>query len=348
MSVEVRAPVTGTYQFFSSGFGVQGSNAGNMAVITKRLLHRNDISSSVLGFGLSLPTGTNVSGNVDDVGYSFQNEATHIVPYLGYLRTPNDRSFFHAFLTGDVAANGNPIFASTIGQSSIELGTLTPQSLMSIDVGMGRWLYRDSQAPVVTGIASMLEFHYTTTLSDADEIGSVIDTTILEFGNRRNRSDVLNITAGIHVELGQDTSLRVAAALPITEDPDRDFDAEVVAQFIHRFGVTQTRGRYRGSGALDRLWERGVPRNAAGPGTTYFFSDAIPPRQVAPAGSVVQQRPTKELAPVVDASVKPPRSLDVQQVPRVQQASAESQSRLTPKRRTHSALQSAWRPDRNL
>lgn len=250
-SLEIRAPVVGNYQFFSEDFGVRGSNAGNVSVITKQLLTNTQTSSSVVGLGLNLPTGSDVSGNVSDVGYVIQNEAFHFVPYLGFLSAPNDLSFYHAFCSIDVPSTGDPILASAIGQNNELLGKLTRQTLLAIDVSAGRWLYRDQSAPTLTGLATMLEFHYTTSLTDADQIGSVIDTILLEFGNQRHRFDVLNMSFGLHFEFNIDTSIRVAGSFPLREDPDRDFDAEVLVQLIHKFGTTQSRPRK--SGVADLL-----------------------------------------------------------------------------------------------
>ena len=115
-------------------------------------------------------------------------------------------------------------------------------------------MYRADDAPMLTGLASMIELHYTTTLQDADQIGSVVDTTLLEFSNGRNRSDVLNLTAGFHFEFARDTAFRVAGVFPLREDPDRDFDAEFVAQVVHRFGSVQSRARPTNSSPMLGSW----------------------------------------------------------------------------------------------
>ena len=242
-SLEVRVPISGTYQFFSNDFGVRGSNAGDIALISKFLLTRTENFSSVVGLGLNLPTGTDVAGNIRDVGYTVQNETVHFVPYFATLYAPGPFTFHHFFVSGDYAANGNPVFASSFGDSNQLIGKLTDQTLLSFDYSMGRWLVRNPNSRGLTGVAAMAELHYVTTVTDADQIGTVIDTTLVEFGNNRNRSDVLNATIGLHFEYNLDTSLRVGVAFPLKEQPDRDFDAELLVQFIHRFGARQSRTR---------------------------------------------------------------------------------------------------------
>jgi len=238
-SMEVRMPVTGTYQDAIPGFSVAGQNAGNLGLIYKMLLTRTDTWSSVIGLGLGLPTGTDIDGRVQDVGYKLQNETVHVLPYTGLLVAPNEQAFYHAFLQLDLAANGNPVFATPVSADrSTTLGVMNEQNLLHIDASAGRWLYRNTCQqcrPALTGIAALGELHYITSLQDADQVGGVLDDILLEFGNIYNRVDVLNATVGIHVEFAENTALRVGAALPLKRFPDRAFDAEVMVQLNHEF-----------------------------------------------------------------------------------------------------------------
>lgn len=235
-SLEIRVPVTGTYQFFSSDFGVAGENAGNISLIFKQLIAADETFSSVVGLGVNLPTGTDIRGNVSSIGYQIQNETVHLLPYTGFLWAPTDSVFFHGFLHGDFVANGNPVFATPDGAAGPALlGRLTGQNLAYFTTAAGVWLHQDPDAYFLTGLATIAELHYVTTLQDADELAGVVDTTLLEFGNSLNHVDVLNCTFGLHFELGMDTTLRVASAFPLREDPDRNFDAEVLVQLNYHF-----------------------------------------------------------------------------------------------------------------
>lgn len=80
-------------------------------------------------------------------------------------------------------------------------------------------------------------------MQDADRVGLI--------GNTHNRVDMLNITGGIHVQLGQCSDVTVFASAPlrgtrtreafggvgdsVLEKYDIPFDAEVGVQFNYRF-----------------------------------------------------------------------------------------------------------------
>ena len=166
---------------------------------------------------------------------------------------PNDDTFFHGFASLDVGTNGNSVVASTVSQRNIELGEISDQVVFGLDFSVGVWLYRNRDAQNLTGVAAQLELHYRTTIQDADEVGGVVDTVLLEFGSGRNRSDVIDLTFALHFEIQNDTAFRIGTSVPLREAPDRNFDAEVLFQLVHRFGATQTRPRTRNS-TLDRLF----------------------------------------------------------------------------------------------
>ena len=141
-SLEVRAPFVGTYQYSSDEFGVVAQNAGNLAAITKVLLTESDTTSTVVGLGINMPTGTDVNGNalkgLSIVDYTVQNEAVHLLPYFGLLTLPTDQTFFHMFLQLDLAANGNPVWLRGDGSPArTDLGTFTQQNLLYVDVAGG-------------------------------------------------------------------------------------------------------------------------------------------------------------------------------------------------------------------
>ncbi len=75
-----------------------------------------------------------------------------------------------------------------------------------------------------------VELHYTTTLQDADRV-QVGDFPGVVLSNRENYQDVLNLSAGLHVELTTNTDLRVGVNVPLRDDTSRFHDASVLAQF---------------------------------------------------------------------------------------------------------------------
>ena len=60
---------------------------GNLSVVIKKMLYTSETSSLAAGIEINLPTGSDVTGNVDITDYVVRNQATHLVPYVGFLRT---------------------------------------------------------------------------------------------------------------------------------------------------------------------------------------------------------------------------------------------------------------------
>ena len=86
----------------------------------------------------------------------------------------------------------------------------------------------------MTGLASILELHYTTALQDADVLSATTGGTSFRFGNLRNRFDVVNLTVGLHAEMARRTTFRVAGVFPLNT-VDRPFDSEVQVSVNRRF-----------------------------------------------------------------------------------------------------------------
>ena len=56
----------------------------------------------------------------------------------------------------------------------------------------------------------------------------------LELRNMFNRTDISNLTAGLHAEIGK-TTVRVGGVFPLQDEPSRQFDAEVQLSVNRRF-----------------------------------------------------------------------------------------------------------------
>jgi hypothetical protein len=234
-SVELRMPFTDGHEYSDDVLlAVEGGDIGDLVVTLKRLLYVSDYTAVAAGLCIETPTGSNVSGQAGMLGYTLHNDAVHLAPFIGFLRTPNPRVFYQGFLQLDLAANANRV--ELYGRS---LEELSEQNLLYIDLSWGYWLYRNPYARGITGVAPMIEYHYTTTLQDAD-IVSGFDTIydsfdIVQFGNQYNHVDVSNLTIGLHTELAGRNTVRVAGVLPLSQGHDRAFDAEVQVSLDRRY-----------------------------------------------------------------------------------------------------------------
>lgn len=235
-SVEMRMPFNGAINMESQDVHVNGGNYGNLAVIVKRLLYMDSAFGLAAGLGLDLPTGSSATAEFGQAEIRFENDAVHLLPYVGAVATPTDNLFCMAFLQIDVAAGGNEVLFGPLGNPRNSAGNFTEQNLLYFDLSGGYWLYRNDYAEWITGLAGLLEFHYTTSLQDTDEVviaGQQFQTVI---DNPVNRFDVVNVSTGVNVAFGPMANLRVAGVFPLGDELDRRFfDAEVQVQFNHRF-----------------------------------------------------------------------------------------------------------------
>ncbi len=222
-SIEVRAPFTGGYDFNQGAFGVSGGEVGNLAVIWKSLLLGGDTWSITGGAGVDAPTGENVTGAAGGTPFKLDNSSVHLLPFLGFELRPSNRFFYQGFIQGDFAANSNTFSA---GGSN---GTFDEQHLLHLDFATGMWLMRDYDAPFLTGLALMGEFHYTTTFQNSDVVTLNSGGNTFLLRNPANRFDTLNAVIGVHAEISRHIALRAGWAFPLA---DEEFSNEVTASVI--------------------------------------------------------------------------------------------------------------------
>jgi hypothetical protein len=238
-SVELRMPFNGTYDTQLENSGIDGGNVGNLAVVLKGLMYDDGMTAVGAGVALSTPTGSDTDVRFGGATLRFNNEALHVLPYIGFIHAPGDPSWGWndgLFLTGfaqlDLAASGNTIDGIPEFGDPFVLGTLTEQNLLYLDLGAGYWFFRDPYAPRWTGVALVGEFHYTTAIQDADLVGNPLTVAI---GNPANRFDIVNGTLGLQFLMFEASSLRVAGVFPLGDEDHRFFDAEFQVQFNRRF-----------------------------------------------------------------------------------------------------------------
>lgn len=232
-SFEIRLPIATETDFGNQFNRAQSDGLGNLAVTLKKLLYADDDLATAIGLAVTAPTGDDANVTYFDFNLRIENEAVHLLPYLAMQYAPDDNWFFHAFAQIDVAANGDGIRAVDTFNNQVSTGRTVEQTLMFLDVAAGYWWLR-TDAPDssgLTGVASVLELHYSTALNDSDST----DISVLTVGNRDNRFDVVNLTAGLHTEWNRDTALRLATVVPLRDSGEnRLFDFEVQVTIVKR------------------------------------------------------------------------------------------------------------------
>jgi hypothetical protein len=230
-SLEVRMPFLSSFDFVGGGTETHGGNIGNLALMLKYLLYADDFKAVGAGLSIDLPTGSDVRLFGLDGPARINNDAVHLLPYLGVAMSPSDDWFLQFFGQLDFAANGNRVvFAGSDG------ARYNDQNLLYLDLASGWWLYRNPDAPVWTGLAGITELHYTTAIQNSDTVVVAQGPNPYFLANQCNRFDALNLTAGLDATLGETTSLRVAAVVPLNSgEDDRLFDSELQIQVNRRY-----------------------------------------------------------------------------------------------------------------
>jgi hypothetical protein len=267
-SVDVRMPFTGGVdqsvrnfqgQSAPSSFSMETGKMGNLSLTLKAYLLQYKQTSISGGLGISLPTGSAVNigafevVNQEAFGYSINidNNALHLMPFLGAYRPIGDSYWLQAFTQIDTSTNGNDVRTTRVrtdlagnllGLDESRL-RLNEQTLLYADVSFGKWWYRDNcqcgQRHGLTGVASVLELHYTSSLNDADtlNLGGIPRVGV------DNRFDMLNLTTGLQLEFNNSWRMNVAGVFPLREgrfddsgrQEDRGFDGEFSLQINRLF-----------------------------------------------------------------------------------------------------------------
>lgn len=235
-SVDLRLPFRTPVNLDLGGFfaGNGSSYLDNVAATFKVLLAQTDATALSAGTSLTLPTAADVTGFVNSSDFVLQNEAVHLSPFLGMSQVVTERFFWQGFAQLDIDTNGNRLTSEDFFPT-VPPHMLQDQTLLYLDASAGYWLHRDPCAPWLTGLAAMLELHYTGTLDDADIVSAQGFGDAVVVGNTANRVDVLNLTAGLHAEFGRKLDARTAAVVPLRDGTDRMFDFELVAQVNYKF-----------------------------------------------------------------------------------------------------------------
>lgn len=236
-SIDLRMPFTGGYGFGDGQASLSGDEVGNLQVILKRLLISRQWLAISAGMGIDTPTGSDalIDSPLTDTRIVVRNEAVNLQPYVSLLTACQGGLFMHGFAQLDVPAGSHTaeVFDTQNNTSSSE--QIDDQTLLHLDLGGGWWLVQNPWGGCVTGVAAIAEFHYTTSLEDADQAVLLTNRTAAVLRSAPGRVDLVNTTVGIHTAIGQATACRVGAAFPISEGDDRLFDSELQFSLIHGF-----------------------------------------------------------------------------------------------------------------
>ena len=229
-SVDLRFPFASTLgsEQTDGSVGSKNTEFGNVTVMLKAVLAEGDNWITSGGVGMALPTSRDVRFRLSDGTeiLRMQNEAVHFLPFLATLYQPSQNSFIQSFVQLDVASSGNTVNGDPFGGPLPEIGKLRDATLLMLDVQIGKWVYRNRRGGYITGFAPLAELHYTTTLEDNGRVtGNGFD-----IASTTNRFDVLNLTLGSVVQLGNRLAITPGMVIPLRKNDDKQFDFEAAVQ----------------------------------------------------------------------------------------------------------------------
>jgi hypothetical protein len=184
---------------------------------------------------VSMPTGKDreiCDANTPSAPFmTVENNAWHIMPFVGLQYTPDECHFAQLFVQIDANNGGDTVhIRDIIGTGQMQtIGNWDEQTYLYVSGMVGRWIYRDfSRARGLNGLNISAEAHWTQSFGEAKDIrhlskapnGSYQRITI----NRRETDEYLNLTFGARFLFNQRNSLGFAACLPFFDD--KQFDSE--------------------------------------------------------------------------------------------------------------------------
>ncbi len=249
MSVEVRLPLANgadSQQVQDIGGPVLRANEfGNLSLTPKFLLYRDCRWAVSTGLGVIFPTAEESELSTGGTTVVIENTAYHLLPYLAFQRNLSRNSWATLYTQADFACASNSVTSyDQTGLAAVD--EYTDQNLLFIDLSFGHWFYRNQGGRgCLRGIAGIVELHYTSTMTDTDVAiaGSPFNfdpfppsggTQRDVISNPYNRLDVLNTTAGLRFQVGDNSLLTVAGVAPLRDDEESLFDGEFVVQLSRR------------------------------------------------------------------------------------------------------------------
>jgi hypothetical protein len=238
-SFELRAPFATTLNSDLIAAQLNDDNHtefGNLSLVSKTLLAQNNCWAYAAGIQVALPTA-------DDVRLStlngvplvhVENEAVHLMPYVGALYTPNDRFFFQLFLQVDTNVNDHSVairdpFTGALAPAD----DLDDTDFLYVDLSWGYWLYRNNCCcSPISGFAPIFEVHWNSSLENTQSVtanGFRVGTSVGDI-------DLVNLVFGATLECGGNTSISTAFVTPVAGGDDKDFDGEFRLILNRRFG----------------------------------------------------------------------------------------------------------------
>jgi hypothetical protein len=229
ISLEARLPMASTLSSTqdSLAMGDRGYELGNLTLITKGVLFRDEDSLWTAGMGVTAPLPDDsllTRGSTPLV--QIENEAVHLLPFIATLQQLNSRTLFQAFAEIDVDTNGNPVYGNATLGTLPYAGRLNDSTLLMLDFSLHRLLRQSPRGAFVRQVIGNAELHYTGSLEDAD----IVRGPGFEITDLARRFNIVNATFSQHWVLANNVVITPGISVPLRSGTDKQFDFEAILQ----------------------------------------------------------------------------------------------------------------------
>lgn len=229
ISIETRLPMASTLQSTqdSLAMGDRGYELGNLTLITKGVLFRDEDSLWTAGMGVTAPLADDsllTRGSTPLV--RIENQAVHLLPFIATLQRLNSRTLIQAFAEIDVDTNGNPVYGDAFLGTLPYAGRLNDSTLLMLDFSLHRLIRQNPRNAFVRQVIGNAELHYTGSLENAD----VVRGPGFEITDLARRFNIVNATFSQHWVLANNVVVTPGIAVPLTSGTDKQFDFEAILQ----------------------------------------------------------------------------------------------------------------------
>lgn len=204
-SFGLRLPIN-TFNAANSVPGLDGASTdiGDLTVIFKNVIWFEQATHSLVSVGLAVtpPTGPGSFAGSSNIEV-FHN--TCLQPFCGSIWSLGDLYLQH-FTAVDIPTDLNDVV------------------MLSNDLAIGYFLFQKQHGNGLTAVVPTLEVHVNTPLNHRG---------VMSLSDPAGNPDMVDLTAGVHLEYKDRSSLGVAFAVPVTGP--RMFDFEVLAQLRWRY-----------------------------------------------------------------------------------------------------------------
>jgi hypothetical protein len=235
-SFELRAPFAttlGSTVLVDGPLNMGHVKWGDVFMALKFLLYETPQSAISGGLAMTLPVADDL--HVRTRGgkplVTIENEAIHLMPFIGWLHQSPNGFFTQGFAQFDFDSNGNSVAVNVDGQGLAAVGRVQDTTYLQADWGLGylHWVTPGRFGPLIR-VVPTVELHYTRSLESAD----FVETRDFRIGQAKGDVQLLNFVVGSTFDFNNNSALTVGYVAPIGNGRDQLFDGELRA-FWNRF-----------------------------------------------------------------------------------------------------------------